>query len=168
MAEVTRSLREGLIAGVIGAGGVAIWFLIVDTIGGHPFYTPSLLGSAVFWGLRDPSLVQVSFPAVIGYTMIHCLAFWVVGTIGAFLTALVDRMPSTLFLIVVFFAVFEIGFILLLVLVAAPLLKAIAYSNIAMGNLIAALGMGYYLWRSHPHIREALAAHPLGETDDGE
>ena len=33
---------------------------------------------------------------------------------------------------------------------------------------IAAVGMGYYLWRVHPHIREALAAHPLGETEDGD
>jgi hypothetical protein len=28
--------------------------------------------------------------------------------------------------------------------------------------------MGYYLWREHPRIGEALKAHPLGESEDGE
>jgi hypothetical protein len=37
-----------------------------------------------------------------------------------------------------------------------------------VGNLIAALGMGYYLWTVHPHIKEELMEHPLGETTDGE
>jgi hypothetical protein len=36
-------LREGIITGFIGATAIAIWFLIVDTISGRPFYTPILL-----------------------------------------------------------------------------------------------------------------------------
>src|SRR6185295_18953790 len=40
-------LREGLITGFIGATAIAIWFLIVDTIAGHPFYTPNFLGEGV-------------------------------------------------------------------------------------------------------------------------
>ena len=163
-----RAAGEGFIAGLIGAGGVALWFLIVDTIHGQPFFTPAMLGSAVFWGVSDPATVQVAFPTVIGYTMIHVLAFWAVGTIAAMLAALVDRVPSTLFLIVVFFAVFEVGFYILVALAAQPLLGALAWTNVAIGNLLAAAGMGYYLLRVHPHIREAMAAHPLGETEEGE
>jgi len=168
MEFVKRVTRDGFVAGLIGAGGVALWFLIVDTIGGHPFYTPSLLGSALFWGLRDPALVKITYATVIGYSMIHVLAFWLVGTIAASLAIMVDNFPSTLFLIVVFFVIFEVGFYLLLFIVAQPLLGALAFSNVAVGNALAAGGMGYYLWKIHPHIREALAAHPLGETADGE
>ena len=58
--------------------------------------------------------------------------------------------------------------LVLLFIVAQPLLGALAFSNVAVGNALAAGGMGYYLWKIHPHIREALAAHPLGETADGE
>ncbi len=162
-----RVMQEGFVAGMIGAGGVALWFLIVDTIGGHPFYTPALLGSAVFWGLHDPTQVHVTFPTVIGYTMIHVIAFWVIGSIAAALASLVDAIPSALFLVVVCFAVFEVGFYVLVVLVAKPLLGGLAWTNVAIGNGLAAVGMGYYLWRVHPHIREALAIHPLGETEDG-
>ena len=163
-----RATREGFIAGLIGAGGVALWFLIVDTINGRPFYTPAMLGSAVFWGLRDPTQVQIAFSTVIGYTMIHVIAFWMVGTLSAALAALVDSVPSTLFLVVVFFGIFEVGFYILVATAAQSLLGALAWTNVAIGNGLAAVGMGYYLWRVHPHIREALAAHPLGETEDGE
>ncbi len=40
-------LREGVITGFIGATAIAAWFLIVDTIGGRPFYTPIFLGKGV-------------------------------------------------------------------------------------------------------------------------
>lgn len=166
--DLPRILREGFIAGLIGAGGVAVWFLIVDLINGHPLFTPAMLGSAVFWGLRDPSAVEIAFPTVIGYTLLHVVAFGVVGIVAAWLAALVGKFPMTLFIVVVFFAIFEVGFYIVVALLAQPLLGALAWSNVAIGNAIAAVGMGYYLWRAHPHIRQALAEHPLGETADGE
>src|SRR6059058_5833825 len=115
--QLTRILREGFIAGLIGAGAVALWFLIVDTIAGRPFFTPAMLGSAVFWGVHDPALVVIEYSRIIGYTMIHVSAFIIV---------------------------------------------------VAIGNAIAAYGMGYYLWREHPKIAASLKLHPLGETDEGE
>ncbi len=163
-----RIMREGFVAGLIGAGGVALWFLIIDTIDGRPLFTPAVLGSAVFWGLRDATAVDIAFPTVIGYTMLHVLAFCFIGTIAAVLAALVDAFPPTLFLAFVFFAIFEFGFYIALATLAQPLLGALAWWNVMIGNLLAAVGMGYYLWRVHPHIREELAAHPLGETEDGE
>jgi ABC-type Co2+ transport system permease subunit len=112
--------------------------------------------------------VQVVFSTVIGYSMIHVIAFWLVGSAAAALAALVDEVPATLFLVVIFFAIFEVGFYILVATVAQSLLGALAWVNVAIGNGLAAVGMGYYLWRVHPHIREALAAHPLGETEDGD
>ncbi len=163
-----RILREGFVAGLVGAGAVAVWFFLVDVIGGNPFYTPSMLGSAVFWGLRDPALVEVDFPTVIAYTMLHVVLFALIGMIAAALATVVEKFPSTLFLIVVLFAIFEVGFYIVVATMAAPLLGRLAWSNVAVGNLIAALGMGYYLWTVHPEIRDELMVHPLGETADGE
>jgi hypothetical protein len=160
--------KEGLVAGAIGAAAVAVWFLIVDTVSGQPFFTPAMLGSAVFWGLREPTAVEISYAAVVGYTMIHVLAFCAVGMIAAALAQLVERFPTTLFVVVVLFAIFEIGFYLVVALLAQPLLGALAWSNVAIGNLIAAVGMGTYLWRAHPRIREELRLRPLGATADGE
>ncbi|HEX9729934.1 MAG TPA: hypothetical protein VGA37_15665 [Gemmatimonadales bacterium] len=166
--NVQRILREGLIAGLIGAAAVACWFFLVDLVAGRVFFTPAMLGSATFWGVHDPEAVAVTFQAVIAYTMLHVVAFGAVGLVAAMLAALVDSFPSTLFIVVVFFAIFEVGFYIVVATMAQPLLGALAWSNVAIGNLIAAGGMGFYLWRVHPRIREVLALHPLGETADGE
>src|SRR5207245_10649850 len=83
--QLTRILREGFIAGLIGAGAVALWFLIVDTVAGRPFFTPAMLGSAVFWGVHDPSLVVIEYSRIIGSTIIHVSAFLIVGTVSAFI-----------------------------------------------------------------------------------
>ncbi len=163
-----RLMREGFIAGVIGAAAVAVWFFIVDLVAGTAFFTPSVLGQAVFWGLRDPTGAVVTFPSVIAYTAVHVLAFGVVGITGAALAFMVEKWPTTLFFVVVFFAIFEVGFYIVVAIGARPLLGALAWWAVATGNAIAAAGMGYYLWKAHPRIAVALHEHPLGETMDGE
>lgn len=161
-----RILREGFVAGAIGATAVAGWFLVVDLVSGRAFFTPAMLGSALFLGLRDPATVQISFQTVIMYTMVHALAFVVVGMVAAALAYEVELFPSTLFIVVVFFAIFEFGFYVAVATLAQPLLGAIAWWSVAVGNGIAAAGMGYYLWRMHPRLRQELLAHPLGEPLD--
>ena len=166
--QLTRILREGFIAGLIGAAAVALWFLVIDLIAGRPFFTPAMLGSAVFFGVHDPAKVVIAFSRVVPYTMLHVSAFIIVGTVAAALAAEVEVAPPTLYLIVLAFAVFEFGFYIMLAVLAQPLLGALTWWNVAIGNAIAAWGMGYYLWREHPKIAEALKVHPLGETDEGE
>lgn len=169
-----RIVREGFVAGLIGAAAVALWFLIVDMINGRPFFTPAMLGSAVFWRTFDPGQVTTLFTtdpervfaAVVGYTMLHVVTFIVVGIIAAALAYQVERFPSTLFIVVVFFAIFEFGFYIVVAVLAQPLLGALAWWSVAIGNAIAALGMGYYLWKKHPELKEHLARHPLGEPVD--
>ncbi len=140
--QLTRILREGFIAGLIGAGAVALWFLVVDVIAGRPFFTPAMLGSAVFFGETDPSKAVIAFSRVVPYTMIHVCAFIIVGTVAAALAAEVEVAPPTLYLIVVTFAVFEFGFYIMLAVLAQPLLGALTWWNVAIGNAIAAYGMG--------------------------
>jgi hypothetical protein len=164
--DIKRILREGLASGLIGAGTIALWFLVVDTIAREPFYTPSMLGSALFWGLQDPALVEISAKAVAGHTLVHIMTFLIVGTIAAAFACQAERMPAVLFLAAVGFAAFEFGFYVVLVVWAQPLLGGLAWWSVAVGNAIAALGMSYFLWRSHPRLREQLAAHPLGAAID--
>ena len=158
--------REGFTAGVIGATAVAGWFLIVDLVAGQAFYTPAVLGQALFWGVTDPSTADVTFAAVAGYTMVHVLAFLVWGILAAILACQVERVPATLFVVVVLFAVYEFGFYIMVATLAQPLLGALAWTNVAISNAIAAFGMGYYLWHAHPRLREALKEQPLGAVSD--
>ena len=164
--DFRRVVREGFVAGLIGAAAVATWFLIVDAVAGRAFFTPAMLGDALFWGARDPTQVQVAFPTIIGYTMFHVVAFVVVGMLAALLAYEVELFPSTLFIVVVAFAIFEFGFYIVVATLARPVLGALAWWNVAIGNAIAAVGMGYYLWMQHPKLQQELREHPLGEPMD--
>ena len=90
--------QEGMITGLLGAGAVAAWFLVVDTLAGRPFFTPAMLGSATFHGLRDPALVEVTIQNVAGYTFEHFAVFAVIGVIAAGLcvltTSVADRLDA--------------------------------------------------------------------------
>jgi hypothetical protein len=142
-------LGEGVAVGVIGAGLVGAWFLIIDTVAGRPFFTPAILGAAVFYGLRDPSTVTIGVQTVLAYTLLHIVSFIVVGLAVAIATAEARKTPHVVWLLVEFFIVFEVGFLGVVALAFTPLLAELAWINVALGNLIAASGMGYYLWRVH-------------------
>src|SRR5436190_19474547 len=74
--------QEGLIAGLIGAATIAVWFLILDSLSGRPLYTPTVLGRALVRRgaatplsgvLPDPELVLMftcvpgpDFPGICG------------------------------------------------------------------------------------------------------
>ena len=166
--RLDRVLREGFVAGCIGAGAVALWFLAIDLLSGRPFFTPAMLGGAIFWGEMDPARVVIEVSRVAGYTMLHVSAFVVVGCLAAALAAQVEVAPPTLYLVIAFTAFFEVGFHVFVAVLAQPLLGALAWWSVAVGNGIAAFGMGYYLWREHPRIGEALKRQPLGATAEDE
>ncbi len=167
MQKPRHILWEGLVSGLIGAVAVAVWFLIVDTLSGRPFYTPAILGSAASLGLRDPSEVVINLQSVGAYTAFHFLAFFAVGIVAAMLAAEAAKSLHVLWLVAEFFIVFEFAFYSAVALVVTPLLAELAWINVAVGNLIAAVGMGWYLWLSHPEIGKQLAAPPPASGEEG-
>src|SRR3989337_80757 len=84
MTPTQRSvLREGIVAGLLGAAVVAVWFLFFDLARGRPLLTPGLLGAAVFQGVTDPIGLEIAPGNVLGYTLLHGLAFVAFGVIAA-------------------------------------------------------------------------------------
>lgn len=47
---ISKVYSEGIVAGLTGAATLAVWFLLLDSLDGRPFYTPSALGTALFRG----------------------------------------------------------------------------------------------------------------------
>ena len=152
-------------AGLIGAGVVAAWFLIFDLGRGVPLFTPAALGSTLFLGANSIDDVTVSAVTVFGYTVFHLGAFILTGFLAAAIAAAADETPPLVLAAVLFFAVFEAFFMGTLAMVAEFLLGTLAWWTIAVGNLLAALSMGWYLWMHHPKLREALREDPLDRTD---
>lgn len=151
-------LREGMLAGLLGASVVAAWFMVFDVVRGQPFFTPGALGSALFLGASNASQVEVNLLTVGAYTVFHLVAFGVVGVVAAALASEAEDHPPLLLGGMILFVVFEALFLGVLALVAEFLLGANAWWTIAVGNLMAALAMGYYLWRAHPRLQGAVAA----------
>jgi uncharacterized membrane protein YphA (DoxX/SURF4 family) len=150
-----RTLYDGMLAGIVGAAVIALWFLVIDTIDGRPLFTPATLGRGMV-GALAPGQEDASVGTLVSaYTVFHVLAFVVVGLIAAFVADVAEREPSILFGLLLLFAVVEVGiYVLVAILDVATPLGSHAWLPIMVGNLIAVLTMGAVFWRRRPALRE--------------
>ena len=102
-------IREGIVTGIIGATAVALWFLIVDTVAGHPLYTPHVLGAGVF-GVLGPPAGESMATYVIAYTIFHYAVFILAGIVLAAILWGSESNPALLAGLAVFIVVFQVGF----------------------------------------------------------
>ena len=149
------TVREGVVAGSLGALAVALWFLLVDGIAGRALHTPALLGALV---VRSPDPIAASegpnrLMLAALYTPIHFILFALFGVVVVFLMHGAKKQPSLLMLALLLFAVFELGFTGLVAILGQTALGDLAWYQVAIGNLIAVLVMGWYVWRGHPGVR---------------
>jgi hypothetical protein len=148
--------EEGIVAGVIGAVTVALWFLLVDALAGRPLYTPTVLGTALFYGgagLDAPEHIAASFEPALMFTWVHVLAFVVIGGIAAQLLRLAEKDPNYGFGILLLFVGFMFGFVVIAMIFADAVLQAVTWPAILGGNVLAAAAMTAYFRRRHPDLR---------------
>lgn len=160
-------LREGLASGLIGAGVVAVWFLLLDVLVRQPLFTPAALGSLLFHGAASPEQIQLTSATVWGYSVVHVAAFLLFGMVVSALVAQADRTPSFVFGVVLLGVVFEVFFVVMVASLGTWVLEEFAWWSVLGGNLVAALSMGAYLWGRHPGLRERLLDDDLFTDDAG-
>ena len=154
--DTTRVYQEGIVAGIVGALTVALWFLVLDVAHGRPFYTPTVLGTALFGRGVWPATLEAlppSFEMVAMFTWVHLLAFAVVGVVVARLIAMAERNPSLGFGFVLLFVILEACFTVAMMIMAAPVLRALTWPAILVANLLAAGAMAGYFWLRHPTMQ---------------
>ena len=157
MAHVRRPvLREGVMAGLIGAAIVALWFLLYDAWRGRPLFTPALLGTAVFYGVSTPGSVQIAPGPVIGYTILHVLAFVGIGIVAACMMVASEREPAVFVAFVTLFGIFEVFFFVILRTLSHETLGALGWWAVLAANFLASIGMLWFLVRGHPELPSAL------------
>jgi hypothetical protein len=149
-------LRDGIVAGVLGATAVALWFLGVDSIYAHPLATPTALGRGLL-RLFGPPGNEGTLTFVAAYTAFHYFAFIVAGVLLSVIVYWARRQPTVLAGAMMLFVAFEIGFYALSsALSESPMFGALGWAQVATGNLIAAIVMGVYMWRTHPKLGQEL------------
>ena len=145
--------QEGIVAGTIGATVIAAWFLVLDIAQGRPFYTPALLGTALFKGPGAIAATTVSVETVLVFTWVHFLVFAFLGGVASYLLARAEESPNLGFGIVLLIVIFMFGFIAVTMAFAEPVLQALAWPAVLAGNVMAAAAMSVYFWRRHPQLR---------------
>lgn len=148
--------RDGIVAGVIGATSVAVWFLVVDLIAGQPLYTPEVLGRGLL-SVLGPPFDDTTLAVVWIYTIVHYAAFIAIATVAAAIVHAGERQPALLAGALILFVAIEIGFYGITALLAeTDALGTLAWYQIGAANLVAAIMMGTYLWRTHPALGRGL------------
>lgn len=148
--------REGITAGTIGATAVALWFFFVDLVGGHALQTPATLGNGFFSFFGSTSGESATLH-IVGYTVVHYVVFGAVGIGAAYMIQVSERVPAALAGLLILFVAFQLAFYgATAILSMSDSLGSMAWWSIGSANLIAAVGMGRYLYRRHPNLRHTL------------
>ncbi|MEP6621697.1 MAG: hypothetical protein ABJE47_20380 [bacterium] len=149
-------VRDGVVAGLLGATAVAVWFLGIDVMYAHALATPAGLGRGLLRVLGPPG-AEGDATFVLAYTVFHFAAFVAVGLLVSVIVHWAQTQPTVLAGAMMLFAAFEIGFYgLSSALQESPFLGVLGWAQVGTGNLIAALVMGTYMWRTHPELKSEL------------
>jgi peptidoglycan/LPS O-acetylase OafA/YrhL len=91
---------------------------------------------------------------VVIYTIFHYVAFAIIGIIAAMVVHQARRTPAILAGFLIAFVVFEIGFYGLAALLSvSTALGGLAWYQIGVANLVAAVVMFYFMWARHPELK---------------
>lgn len=157
----SRTIRDGLIVGLIAYAAVALFYTVFDLLAARGMlYTVDLLGRALFKGLRDPAVlmfpIERDLTAVLLYNAFHLVVSLGIGLVVVSLVGHAERYPSQALLVFIMIVaggvltVFGIGYLTESV---RPLLP---WWSIAVANVVAVLLAGLYLVRRRPGLWQRL------------
>ena len=155
-------IAEGTDVGLIGGLAVAVWFLILDALVGHPLQTPSLLGQVVIFGDRTPDPTRIWFGAVLLYTAFHYIVFSLLGIAAVALVHWAITNPVVRYAILPLFLVFEVMFYGLLGVLSEGTQELFPFWAVVSANTLAAICMAALLWRRHPALKASIRETPFG------
>lgn len=148
--RISHWVRSGIIAGLLGAAVVAVFFFVVDWMAGRPFWTPQALGSALFLAERVSPGAAPEPLLIFAYTVVHGVIF--VAACVAAASEVYSRAASmaspaaAVALGAVLFTGFEIFFLVLGQLFFEGLIDTLGIARVTVANALAAAAMAAFLW----------------------
>ena len=100
MTTTSRTLRDGVVLGLIAYAAVAAFYAAFDVLAARgTLYTVDLLGKAAFRGLRDPAVLQLPIKldvtAIFLYNALHLAASLAIGCVVAWLIHQAEGRPRS-------------------------------------------------------------------------
>jgi len=149
-------LEDGMVTGLIGAGTVAVWFLLLDSLRGLSFFTPTLLGSVIFDRMPAADVTDVSVKTVFAYSGLHVIMFLMVGWCVAWIFREFEAHPPFGLVYLLTFLLFEVIVFGLEVAMMPDVLGIIGTWAVAIGNILSLIAMFGFLMRRHPDSMNSL------------
>ena len=155
-------IGEGTDVGLIGGMAVAVWFLVLDTLAGHPFQNAQPARPDRAPGRARAGAAGLAFGAILIYTAFHFIVFALVGMgLVALVHWAIDNSVVRYALLPVFL-VFEVLFYGFLEVFSERTHALFPFWAVVSANTLAAVCMGAYLWYRHPAFRQSIHDTPLG------
>lgn len=139
----SRIVPRGVVAGLIGATVMAVWFFVVDLAAGQPFQTPAFVAGALLGGDGSVAAGPVAL-----YTLVHYLAFVVVGVLASAVLRQVPVNAPVLLGAVVGFLLFDAVFYGSIVMTGSNVVTELGWPAVLIGNLLAGIALVLTLHRA--------------------
>lgn len=150
-------LEDGIVAGLIGYATVCIVFAISNLVEGRSiFFTPAVLGASLFYGIDDPSKVEILPQYVFAYNGAHLVVFLLLGIASSWLACISERGAQLWFVAVFIFLVAVFHVVGAAQAVALPMQALMSGPAVWTAGILAAIGMGAYLLWQHPVLRRQM------------
>ena len=167
-----RTIRDGLVVGLIGYLSVAAFYSAFDFLAARGFlYTVDQLGRAVFRGARDPAFLMLyhdrDMGAIFAYNALHLVLALAIGCIVTGLIAVAERRPdramlaSTTIVGGFFVTVIVVSFL------TAPMRPVLPTWSIVVANALATAVAATYLLRKRPGLLRTLLPFRAGRAPSG-
>jgi len=150
--------QDGAMAGLLGAGLVAVLFFFLDTVREEAFYTPSLLAGWLFDG-AGPTHVVISTKNVLAYSGLHVILFLIAGVCLAWVFREFNDNPHFGIIYLLLYVMLVAILFGLQIAMMPDIVGAIGTWAVAAGNILASVGMFAFLLHRYPDslasLREA-------------
>ena len=157
MVAGNRTIRDGLIVGLIAYASVALFYSAFDLLAARGLlYTVDLLGRAMFEGLRDPAVLMFTlerhWTAIFLYNAFHLALSLAIGLLVSTLIDHAERHPSQALLVMVMIVAGGVLTVFGVAYLTESMRPVLPWWSIVVANALAALLAGVYLLRRRPGL----------------
>lgn len=159
-------LYEGLMAGLLGAVAVALFFGVVNLIAGRDFFwTAAVLGQPLVGGPPSDGTVEVTAAPVFAYNGMHVLVFLVLGFGASWLVLETERHPELWYFGAFFFVALMLYHVALMAAFSyqAEVPWSLPWVQVMVGMFFGTAAMSAWFARLHPGL-----VHEVQEHEDPE